>query len=287
MNKNEGFIHYDAYHLYYQRFGMGSKVLLALHGFDGCSVDFEKIQIALGNDYSIFSFDLFFHGKSYIDESVDDPIMDATTFGDLIQFFLDKHQFKKASLIGYSLGGKLAMGLAEVMPYKWENIFLLSSDGFNKSFWNNFVASTTLGQLIFERVIRHPHLFVKTAALMNQMKLLPDKLHSFLLLQMESPEKRKKVYDVLLLYREYRPNISRLGKICKRYQINLQVVAGKNDEIVPPQPMIDFMQGVSFGNMHVLNCGHNILDRTNEIATIVKNNLLHTVSWEMKAAQNV
>ncbi|MBK8845216.1 MAG: alpha/beta fold hydrolase [Bacteroidetes bacterium] len=287
MNNNEGFIHYDAYHLYYQRFGTGPKVLLAFHGFDGNSADFEKLQISLGIDYSIFSFDLFFHGKSYIDQSVDDPILNDTTFGDLIQFFLDKHQLKKTSLLGYSLGGKLAMGLVEVMPYKWENIFLIASDGFKQSLWNNFVASTTLGQLIFERVIRHPQIFVKVAAVMKRVKLLPHKLHSFLLLQMESPEKRKKVYDVLLLYREYRPNISRLGNICKRYQINLQVIAGKNDEIVPPQPMIEFMQGVNFGNMHLLNCAHNLLDLPNELATIVKNNLLHTVSWEMKAAQNV
>ena len=282
MNKNEGYIRHLGYNLFYRKYGTGENILLAFHGFDQTSEHMQALSFAVDGNYTVYAFDVFFHGNSYIDEEVEDPVLTNSVFADMMQFFLDRFHIKKASLLGYSLGGKISMALVEVMPYKFENIFLLASDGFNRSFWNSFVARSAVGQYIFEKVIRHPEFFVKISGIMQKMKILPAKMHAFLLLQLESEAKRKKVYDVLLLFRELRPDLNRLRKTVKRYDFNLQIIVGKNDDVVLPQPAIDYMKKIDEAKLHILDCGHNLLLESDKIGSIVRNNSFHTVSWEMK-----
>jgi len=51
--------------LHYQKLGRGPKILLAFHGIaqDGASC-FQPFEAHLGNVYTIYAFDLFFHGES-------------------------------------------------------------------------------------------------------------------------------------------------------------------------------------------------------------------------------
>ena len=103
-------------------------------------------------------------------------------------------------------------------------------------------------------------------------------MHAFLLLQLESEAKRKKVYDVLLLFRELRPDLNRLRKTVKRYDLNLQIIVGKNDDVVLPQPDIDYMKKIDEAKLHILDCGHNLLLESDKIGSIVRNNSFHTGS---------
>ncbi|HEX8530489.1 MAG TPA: alpha/beta hydrolase, partial [Cytophagales bacterium] len=50
--------------LHFTRWGEGAQVLLAFHGFGQHRGYFESLADALGPAYTLYAFDLFFHGQS-------------------------------------------------------------------------------------------------------------------------------------------------------------------------------------------------------------------------------
>ena len=84
--------------------------LLLLHGFSGDSSTWEAVGRQLRDDYRLITFDILGHGLS-------DKPADATSFrmeavaADIIDI-LDLMQIKKTYLLGYSMGGRLALYLA-------------------------------------------------------------------------------------------------------------------------------------------------------------------------------
>ena len=55
---------YQSSELYYYREGDGNKVILLFHGFGQDHKAFDSWIDVLESDYTIFAFDLFFHGNS-------------------------------------------------------------------------------------------------------------------------------------------------------------------------------------------------------------------------------
>lgn len=86
-------------------------VLVILHGLYGASDNWISIAKKLEERFTIFIPDLRNHGKS--------PHTSTHTYqdmvGDLFQFFSD-HHLKEATILGHSMGGKLAMMFAAEYP---------------------------------------------------------------------------------------------------------------------------------------------------------------------------
>lgn len=78
--------------------------LIILHGFLGSADNWRAMSKRLAAHYKVFSLDLRNHGAS-----PHSPLMDyAVMAEDLSQFFTDA-KLDKASLLGHSMGGKVAM----------------------------------------------------------------------------------------------------------------------------------------------------------------------------------
>lgn len=92
--------------LNFRKTGSGP-VLVFLHGLYGASDNWVSIAKKLENHFTIFIPDLRNHGQS--------PHTTTHTYrdmaDDLLQFFND-HSIKKATVLGHSMGGKLAMMFA-------------------------------------------------------------------------------------------------------------------------------------------------------------------------------
>ena len=85
--------------------------LVILHGLYGASDNWISIAKKLEERFTIFIPDLRNHGKS--PHTVTHTYQDMV--GDLVQFFND-HQLKEATILGHSMGGKLAMMFAAEYP---------------------------------------------------------------------------------------------------------------------------------------------------------------------------
>jgi esterase len=85
--------------------------LIILHGFLGSLDNWRSVSKRLSGSYKVYNMDLRNHGESPHSEIMSYPIM-----ADDLREFLDEHQILEASLLGHSMGGKVAMQFALEHP---------------------------------------------------------------------------------------------------------------------------------------------------------------------------
>ena len=102
-------------------------VVILLHGFGGSLETWESWAVVLSKQYRVVRFDLPGFGLTGPDPSGD--YTDARTVR-VLAALMDALGVQKASLIGNSLGGKIAWNFAAEYPGRVEKLVLISPDGF-------------------------------------------------------------------------------------------------------------------------------------------------------------
>lgn len=108
----------------YMEQGEGEALLL-LHGFTGSSASWARVLPELAERYRVIAVDLLGHGVS-------DAPAEAERYGMVpvaadIAALLDYLDIARAHLLGYSMGGRLALYLALLWPERWRSLVLESS----------------------------------------------------------------------------------------------------------------------------------------------------------------
>ncbi len=98
--------------------GTGEAIIL-IHGLFGAGNNLGRLSCALSKNYMVVSPDLRNHGKSPICQEMDYPSMAL----DIVEL-IDDLGLSKASLIGHSMGGKIAMQVALNYAHKVEKIII-------------------------------------------------------------------------------------------------------------------------------------------------------------------
>lgn len=107
--------------LFFENFGGKEKPpLIVLHGFFASSRNWRLIAKQLANDFSVYALDLRNHGFSPHHALMDYPSMAA----DLLRF-LQQHHLSNVSLLGHSMGGKVAMWFALNYPEYVDHLVLV------------------------------------------------------------------------------------------------------------------------------------------------------------------
>ncbi|MGI9275561.1 MAG: 2-succinyl-6-hydroxy-2,4-cyclohexadiene-1-carboxylate synthase [Endozoicomonas sp.] len=112
--------------LAYRTWGVrGSPVLVLLHGFLGSSEDWQELAKQLEGLFYLVAVDLPGHGHSLNVRL--DPANGFETFNELFRETLSQLDLKQYSMLGYSLGGRLATHFALTHPQRLEKLLLESS----------------------------------------------------------------------------------------------------------------------------------------------------------------
>ncbi|MCI0765506.1 alpha/beta hydrolase [Bacillus sp. TL12] len=110
----------------YQKVGRQSKeILVLIHGNMTSSQHWDLVIEKLQDEYHIYAIDLRGFGKSTYHK----PINSLQDFADDFKLFIDELQLKKFSLMGWSMGGGVAMEFAACYPEYVEKLILVESVG--------------------------------------------------------------------------------------------------------------------------------------------------------------
>jgi len=103
----------------------GAPTIVLLHGFMGCGEDFDHIVTLLGHDRRSVTVDLPGHGRTVSHGGVDGHSMEscAAALFDLI----DRLAYDRIDLVGYSMGGRLALNFALAHPERIRHLVLEST----------------------------------------------------------------------------------------------------------------------------------------------------------------
>jgi pimeloyl-ACP methyl ester carboxylesterase len=106
--------------LNYKTYGVSGQPVIILHGIFGMLDNWHSFASQLSKDHTVFTVDHRNHGRSPHSEEFDYPSM----VGDLLELIDDLH-LEKVSLIGHSMGGKVAMHFALEHPDRVEGLIVL------------------------------------------------------------------------------------------------------------------------------------------------------------------
>lgn len=144
-------------HVAYQDVGSGEEALLLIHGMAGSSETWRAVIPQLSRKYRVIAPDLLGHGKS--DKPRGDYSLGA--FAVWLRDLLDEVGVSRATVVGQSLGGGVAMQFVYQHPDYCQRLVLISSGGLGPDVgWTLRLLSAPGAELILPVIAPGPVLTV-------------------------------------------------------------------------------------------------------------------------------
>lgn len=241
--------------LHYETMGTGAKILIMFHGFGQDHQAFASFSDNLSDTYTLYVFDLYFHGKSTW--GYGELPMEKQHWKETMAAFLKEAEITKFSLAGFSLGGKFVLATLEVFPEKIESVFLLAPDGIKTSFWYSLATYPILFRKIFKSMIRHHQRFIAISRGLYALNLMDKGLIRFVENQMNTEEKRQRVYCSWVVFRRLKFNINDIAAIINKNQIQVTLITGKYDKVIEAENMNRLVKRLKKYRLEIVESGHN------------------------------
>lgn len=242
-----------------RRFGDGPLPLLAFHGFDRTGQDFASIAPALDAHCTIHAFDLPFHGNS--PAPAGKAPVSPGELADFITAYAEQVPAERVGLLGYSLGGRLALGLVEQCPQLMGSVFLAAPDGLVPRPWYRSMAHYRWGRWLYRRFIRHPGGTHALFSLLHRTGLLGDRMYHFLMGHTDTMEARALLHDTWTSFRLIEPDLERVAINIRTERMAVHLLLGEYDRVIKPA-FAERLKRLAPNEVHVhlLPTGHRLLN---------------------------
>lgn len=255
MHSNSNLLVHRKVDLHYHQFGTGKHIFLAFHGFGQTGYSFKDIADALGTEVTLYSFDLPFHGSSHW-KAGELPLL-KEHWKEILEKFLVEKEVDRFSVIGFSLGGKLALTTIEKFPTYIETVILIAPDGIKTNFWYAMATYPYVLRKYFRRIVLKPKSFFKMLAAMNRLKLMDRGMLKFAASQMDTIQKRKKVYNTWIIFRKISFGLIPLAAVINEHGFPVSVYIGTYDKIITDSHIKSFLNLIKNKELRLLKTGHN------------------------------
>ena len=244
---------YNHSSVHYQCFGTGTLVV-CLHGFGLDSSHFSHLPNFIPN-HCFIAFDLPFHGstvwnegKYVYPEQLKDIILKCPEIGN-----------KPFILLGYSIGGRLALTLLPFFAKRIIRLVLLAPDGFyvHPVYW--FATHTKFGNNLLKRVTSNPKRFLQVLNFSQSKLIVPKSSLKFTKSVLENQNLRQTLYQAWTGFSRFMPSIAKLIPLIHVNQLRVILVYGKYDSTIKMAPGRIFHQKVPSSTLLVLETGHQLL----------------------------
>jgi pimeloyl-ACP methyl ester carboxylesterase len=224
------------------------------HGFGQDNYSLHSLSRVLSNHYTAYIFDLYFHGQSTWGHG--ELPLEKQHWKETIQSFLEENQITVFSIVGFSLGGKFALATMEAFPEKIREMILLAPDGIKTSFWYSLATYPLLFRKIFKSMIDHHEHFLGVVKVLRALRLMDKSILKFAAFQMDSKEKRYRVYYSWVVFRRLRFNLKTIAGLINGYNIPLTVIVGQYDKVIQPRNMERLLEKIKRYEFETPAAGH-------------------------------
>lgn len=247
----------------YYIYGSGSKNAVCFHGYGEEATAFEFFEKYTGNQYTFYSIDLPFHGKT---EWNDDLSFSMNDLQEIVQEIINKEkeqpttEIKNLTLLGFSLGGRVALSLLQLIPEKIEKLVLLAPDGLKVNFWYWLATQTWIGNKLFKLTMQKPGWFFGLLKLLNKLKMVNASIFKFVNYYIGNPKVRRLLYSRWTTLRKIKPDISIIKKTIVENNTPVRLVYGKHDRIIISSVGEKFRKGIEeYCTISIIPAGHQVL----------------------------
>lgn len=240
----------------FYRFGSGPKTAVCFHGYGEDATMFSFMAKYAGNQYTFYSIDLPFHGKTEWKEGF------LFTNADLLQIVQEVtgNHNSALTLLGFSLGGRMALSLYQVSPKRIEKLILLAPDGLKVNFWYWLATQTWPGNKFFAFTMKKPGWFFGLLKLLNRLKLVNASIFKFVNYYIGDEEVRQLLYTRWTTLRKIKPDLHSIKDHIRANKTPVRLIYGKHDRIILSQVGEKFRKGIEqHCTLSIIHSGHQVL----------------------------
>jgi pimeloyl-ACP methyl ester carboxylesterase len=244
------------------RFGTGSQPVFCFHGYGEDATAFAFLDEQAPPSFSYLAIDLPFHGLTEWKETVDFTVTDLVEIVRLLLAQTTKNDtpVPRFSVLGFSLGGRIALSLTEAMPAQIEKLVLLAPDGLKVNAWYWLATQTILGNKLFAFTMKHPGWFFSLLKLLNKLRLVNASIFKFVNYYIGDPRARDLLYNRWTGLRRISPNLSTIKKDIRQHHTPVRILYGKHDRIILSSVGEKFRKGIEAEcTITIINSGHQLL----------------------------
>ncbi|HEY4207443.1 MAG TPA: alpha/beta hydrolase [Puia sp.] len=265
----------------YYRWGQGPRLLFCFHGYGESAASFSFLEEFLGDAFTIIAIDLPYHGQT---DWKDGPLTAATLLAIMDQILADQlppapvggstvlippspsagdpSLMNNWWLMGYSMGGRIALSLLGHAPEKIGRLILLAPDGLVVNPWYWLATQTAPGRQLFKWTMDHPGWFFFILRAGNKLNLVNPSVYKFVSTYVTNNDIRKSLYMRWIGLRLFKPRLRVIKDIIRRRQLPVQLLYGKFDRIILSERGEQFCKGIEpWCELTVISAGHQLLKK--------------------------
>jgi len=259
----EHFFTYRNSMIRYLRAGSGQRLLLCFHGYGETADIYSFIPEYAGNQYAVVAIDLPFHGETRWEDGL------LVTEADLVSIVggilgwnenTGESEYREIILVGFSLGGRVALSLYMARPEWFSKMVLLAPDGLKVNGWYWLATQTVIGNRFFRFTMKHPGWFFGFLKFMNWLRLVNARIFKFVNYYIGNQEVRDLLYARWTSLRRLRPDLPRIRSLVKTRHTPVRLVYGLHDRIIRPGAGEKFRIGIEAEcRIEIIPSGHQVL----------------------------
>jgi len=236
------------------RFGTGKKLLITFHGFADRADLFRAIVEPLASRYLVYAIDLPYHGQTDWNASY----FDQNDLIEIIQSIQSKEQGESISLLGYSLGGRLALSVFQMV--RPEVLFLIAPDGIKSRRLLNLTNIPFWVRHLYTFLLHRPSLIHSVIRRLYAWKLITKFIHDFCIYHTNSPERRERIIGTWSSLRYFRIQPKAIKRALIHSKIPTHLFYGTRDEVIPLAGGQWLSKDAPNIDLHLIEEGHLLID---------------------------
>lgn len=257
------FLAYKSSQIAWYRFGKGARLVLCFHGYGESGTAFSFLEELAGKEYSFLAIDLPWHGQTqWLEKDAFETTDLQNICLQLIGFEEDlQHtQHLSFSLLGFSLGGRVALQLYELLPGHIERLVLLAPDGLKVNFWYWLSTQTWMGSRLFAFTMKKPSWFFGLLRLFNKLGWVNSSIFKFVNYYIGNEEVRLLLYARWHCLRRIKPQPDQIRKDVRENKTPVRLLYGRHDRIILPHRGYKFSKGIEpYCHISIIESGHQVL----------------------------
>lgn len=222
-----------------RQWGRGDSLLIAFHGFGDHSTLFERLEPSVSEHRWMMAIDLPFHGKTEWHKSE----CSREDIRQIVQLLMDKAQKSSCTLLGFSLGGRIALSLWPDMRGKVESLILLAPDGIRTKglAWPEALP-LSLRQLARRWILSSPR-SSRVIRWISRQNWLSEISRRFIQKQLSTPEKLETALNWWVSLASFSVSPAVVRRMTSHDPVPVQIWVGVKDPLILLQDIAAFWQG--------------------------------------------
>jgi pimeloyl-ACP methyl ester carboxylesterase len=254
----------DLVNLHYYKFGSGPKNMLCFHGYGMHGKQFKLLESNLGETYTFYGFDLFFHKETKLKDQSLPHIKKGITKEELAVFIKDfcRHEeIGRFSVIGYSMGTHYAAIIAEELGDLIDEYIVAAPSCLEPGKLIRFFSKNKTGNKILEKMALSDKALLNMLKLFKTLRFISSQEYDILFKEIGTAELRFNFYACFTYLRFLETNEPRLLSALQTNNIKSIFIFGSRDKSFPARIGDKFIPKLQHSEVIILNEGHEMIKK--------------------------